>query len=354
MQATGRKKWIFWVGLGLVFLFTFPMFFDIYREAAFNITPHDDYAPYLLYLVHQGGTIPSAPYVYRIFSVVAAIPFYFLLPSYSFTNLTAVDANYLQAVEALAALAYLCTVLCGVMVFLLARRRFGASILASLVVGWMSFFLMEFMSQIGIDPLTLLTILVLLYFCDNPWVFIPLLIVSIAINEKVPLLFAILSFFRVLETALARRKKVGKKLLALWATSWVALGGYFLLRALAPVAGYENQTNLTTFGGSLLRTLQLSASLKGLVQNVLPVLVGAILAVGYAMLVARKSGDLRIYRSDAWVFVVFLGLALVLDVLYTVGRLVLFTYPVFLPGLALWLDEVFQPKDAVRATGSAG
>lgn len=354
MQATGRKKWIFWVGLGLVFLCTVPIFFDIYREAAFNTTPHDDYASYLLYLLHQGGALPSSPYVYRLFSVAIAIPFYYFLPAYSFSNLSAVDPAYLQAVEALSAVSYLCILLTAVMVFLQARWRYGASRLAALVPALLSFLLMEFVSRVGIDPLAVLVIAVLFFFSDRPWVFLGLIFLAIGINEKILLIFAALTFFRGVDVAVSQHKALGKNLIVPWAASWTALACYFLVRALAPVAGFESQTNPVTYWDSLVQTLRLTASTKGLVQNGLPILICGAITWIFSIKVVHQADTVRLFRSDGLVFLVILLIALVTNLQYTAGRVVMFTFPLYLPGLALWLDEVFQPKDAVRATGSAG
>lgn len=69
-------------------LSTVPAFFAIYRDAAFQTLPRDDYAPHLLALVGERGTPPARqptllggnPMGYRMLSVAAAIPFYELLP----------------------------------------------------------------------------------------------------------------------------------------------------------------------------------------------------------------------------------------------------------------------------------
>lgn len=347
MKSYGMRKLIPWLGLSLLFLFTIPIFFDIYREAAFNITPRDDYAPYLQYLIGHGGEMPSAPYVYRLFSVAIAIPFYYLLPAYTFSNLAGVDTSYLMAVEALSAVSYLSIVLTAVMIFFLARRRYGASPLASLVTALTSILLMEFVSRIGIDPLAVLMIAVLLYWIDRPWIFSLLIFVAIGINEKILFLFALLTFFRVVEVLLKRRKKIEKSLLIPWMASWAALAGYFLVRAIVPVPGFENQINPATYWDNLIRTLRLSVSIKGLIQNGLPIVICAILAGSFSFQIAgKKNSDETIYGGDGIVFLAFLLIALVIDLQYTAGRVVMFTFPLYLPAMARLLDACCQPASS--------
>src|SRR5262249_38315168 len=117
-----------------LFLSTVPIFFAIYRTAAFDTVSRDDYAPYLLFLVGEGGQAPASPFGYRILSVAAAIPFYHLMPVYTFKNLGHVDMTALRAAQALSMASYLSIVLTSFVVYKLARDRSGPSPVASLSV----------------------------------------------------------------------------------------------------------------------------------------------------------------------------------------------------------------------------
>ena len=65
-----------------------PFFFITFRLMAFDTVPRDDYARYLLWLLHEpGGAFPGSLYGYRILSVLAAAPFYYVLPALPLTNL---------------------------------------------------------------------------------------------------------------------------------------------------------------------------------------------------------------------------------------------------------------------------
>ncbi len=96
--------------LALVVLVSVPVYFSDYRAAAFNIFPRDDYSPYLLAMTGETGDgpnrqaelFPSAPMAHRPLSVAAALPFYYVLPYYAFTNIEAPDEPYLRATAALA------------------------------------------------------------------------------------------------------------------------------------------------------------------------------------------------------------------------------------------------------------
>ena len=93
--------------LALLVLCTYWIFIDIFRMNAFNTVPRDDYSPYLLYILgEEGGRVLGAPFAYRIFSVAAAVPFYYVLPYFEFSQLEDVNVTYMRAVEALAMASY--------------------------------------------------------------------------------------------------------------------------------------------------------------------------------------------------------------------------------------------------------
>jgi hypothetical protein len=102
-----------------------PFFFLIFRLMAFNTVPRDDYAPYLLWLLHQpGGAFPGSPYGYRILSVLVAAPLYYLMPALPLTNLPAdLAPAYLKATAALAAVSYLAMLAAAMMAYRLVVVR---------------------------------------------------------------------------------------------------------------------------------------------------------------------------------------------------------------------------------------
>src|SRR5271165_2939816 len=117
-------------GAGAFIALTFalnPVFFVIYRLMVFNTVPRDDYAAFLLWLVGSpGGSFPQSPYGYRLLSMVAAAPFYYLLPPLRVTNLPAdLTAPYVRATAAIAALSYLSLLLAAALIYRVARDRCG-------------------------------------------------------------------------------------------------------------------------------------------------------------------------------------------------------------------------------------
>ena len=325
-----------------LFLLSTPLFFAIYRDAAFNTSPRDDYGPYLQHLVGAGGQIPGAPMAYRLMSVAIAVPFYFLLPVYSFTNLVGVNPSYLRATEALSAVSYLSLLATGVLIYMTCRRRLGATQKASVIAALLSFSLSFFVGQEGIDPLGILMVSLLLFLIDKPFTFAVLLVLSVLVYEKIVIVLSIVVFFRFL---LERRRILLPQLVV--CSICVVL--YLVIRLLVKVPGYENQLSPSTYLSSFWRMLSLSMSLKGLVTNVIPTLViGCIAGLGYWTQVRFQIVSSASQRADVFVLAVMILIGMAIDVEYTLGRLVMFAYPLYLPIVSRWIDYEFVEPGASR------
>lgn len=328
------RRFVFQVtGLIIVLLLTSPFFFDIYRIGVFNMVPHDNYADYVLYLAGQNPQAPVAPDLYRIGSVAVAMPFYYWAPSYTFTNLTNFSASYVKATEALSLVSYLSLVLTALVTFGIARRRFSASPGTAALLALAAFFLGGYTSIVGIDLVAILLISVLLYFEDDPRVFATLVVISAAFNEKIPIVFAAVLLTRA-AFALARRQPI--RGIVQLVSSCAATAAYFVVRLfLLRAPGWENQTTPSTYLHGTLDTLALTFTEKGLVANVLPLAIVVLLAV--IAIVARRDGCFEV--ADVSAVVILLVMALFADLGVTLGRIVMYAFPFYLPAIAPFLDE---------------
>jgi len=332
-----KKRILIFVAL-LTFIFaTFPIFFDIYRTAAFNTVPRDDYAPYLLTLVGQSNKIPGAPFAYRILSVAIAIPFYYILPIYTFTNLPNVNIAYLKATQALSFSSYLSLVLTAVIIYAIARKQFHATRASSLIASLTSFFFCNFVSQIGIDPFAILVISLLLLWLNRPFIFALLVFFSIGINEKIPIIFATILAFRFV--SFISQKRPFKIYIQLF-SSFLAVAGYFVATLLLKFPGNESQTNPTTFLSSLQSSLGYTFSLKGLYLNALPILI---LATVIVLIKFQKQNTF--YFSDISGLFILVILAMFADVVYNIGRIAMYSYPLYLPAVACFIDDILGLKE---------
>jgi hypothetical protein len=333
-------------GLAALLLATTPIFFDIYRTAAFNTIPRDDYAPYLLALTGQGGQIPGAPFAYRILSVVAAAPFYYALPAYTFSNLRGVDASYLKATQALSFASYLWLVLTALVIYAIARRQYSASRAACAIVALLTFLLSGFIARTGVDPFAILVIGLLLLWQKRAALFIPLVLVSVGINEKIPIVFAGVMLFRLIAAGRGRRRFDSYPQLL---SSCVAIACYFVVVQVVKAPGHANQLNPGAYWAQFQSTIGYTLSLKGLVLNVIPVLV-----LLFVIALSARCGRPGVFRtSDVSGLVILVALASIADVDYNVGRIAMYSYPLYIPALAGFVDDALDSAQGTVTSSAA-
>jgi hypothetical protein len=315
-----------------------PLFFQIYRTAAFNIVPRDDYGPYLQFILGKGGSLPGSPMIYRPWSVIVAVPFYYGLPFYAFSNLPTIDDAYLRATAALAAVSYLSVIGSAAVMFAICRRKLQASQKASLIVALLSMSLSAYVAQVGIDPLAILVITVLLYLIDRGWPFYLTLVLSTFMNEKIVFFIAIVLGLRLI---FGRQWSEVPRLIVCGA----AVISYLVVRILVYLPGYENQMMPASFLGTLIGTIPLMLSTKGVVTNLVPIGLVAVLAILAYRGIDRLNLRVQlVQKADVLVFVALLLIGMAIKMEYTIGRLVMFAYPLYLPVLSRWIDDWFPDR----------
>jgi hypothetical protein len=319
--------------LGVALTATYPLFIETYRSMAFQTFPRDDYAPYLLWLAGDGSSMPGSPMVYRVLSVAIALPFYFALPVYRFTNLTGIDVAYLRASQALAFTSWLALAGLAVLVYRTSRDRLGASPVAALVAFFAAPLYAQYTGMAGIDPLAMLLIAAAYYWLRAPAAFAPIVIASAAFNEKVPLVFALLLAGRVLAAPRETLRRYPGQILA----CACAVLGYLAVRHFSNIPGWERQLQPTTYLDSALAILKLTLSSKGVFQNLLP--VALVLGV-YAFVWRRRDAVPAAHwsRADVAVPIGLLAVGVAINVEYTLGRLVAHALPLVAPAAAAALE----------------
>jgi hypothetical protein len=342
---TARSSLSYHTGLELagvfagVVLLTYPLFFEIYRSMVFEVAPRDDYTPYLLYLLGEGGHGLDSPYGYRILSILAALPFYFVLPVVSFSNLPPLDPTYLKATQAFAALSYVSIALTSVVMYCLVRRRLDSSVLLSGFAAALTVLLFHFTATPTLDPTAILIVAILFYLIENRLAFSLLVLISAIVNEKIAIVFSTLFLIRL---ALDR---------ALWRTFSVQLVSslasvllYIALLIIVELPGREHQYSIFNFIPSIVSTLQRTFTLQGLVLNVMPLVVLlALAAPALPRLLRRPYGSAYIHPSNALTPIALFFIALLPDIYYNVGRVVMYSFPLVLPLFVTSIIAIGKP-----------
>jgi hypothetical protein len=302
-----------------------PFFFLIYRTSVFKTLPYDDYAPYLLWLTgNPQGAFPDSPYGYRLLSMIAALPFYYGLPALHLTNIPAdVSAAYLKATAALSAVAFLSAVAGATLVAHLARERCGLGRAESALAGVLLFVLYWYAQINAVDSPALTLIVVGLYLLERPTWFAGLILVSVAFNEKIALVLAIwLSIRCVLHRAdrLVLRRQ--------WIAAILGVALYVAVVKLVHLPGNAYQLSPSEYPATVAENLAAYFTGRGLLLNVLPVIVLGAIAVTAGRSPAQETSIL-FRRGDVFVIPALVVVALFLTHLYQAGRIVMHAAPLF-------------------------
>jgi hypothetical protein len=339
-ERSSRRMGISALLLVLALSATYPVFTSAYRSMVFQTAPRDDYAPYLLWITGERASPPRAPMCYRILSVAVAVPFYRALPVYRFTRLPDADPAYVRATQALAFTSWLALAGLAVVMYRIARDRLRASRSAALVAFFATPLFAQYTAVVGVDPLALLLTAAAYYWLTAPTAFVPIVLVSTAFNEKVPIVVGLLLLARVMAAPRETLRRYPAQLVAVAA----AIVGYGAVRHALGIAGNENQMQPLSWLASLLPMLRVTLSVKGLLLNVLPT---ALCFAAYGLVWRRRDSIPSTYwsRADVLVPLGLVGIGIAVDVDYTLGRLVLHALPLVLPAAAV----AAEPRRATEA-----
>lgn len=313
-----------------------PFFFVIYRLTLLDAVPHEDNARFLLSLLGlPGGAVPGSPYGYRGLALLAAVPFYFALPPLPLANAPAGQSPELvQATAALAFLSYLSLVGTLYAAYRLARDRAGQDAATALLAAAMLFVLCWYTGFAALDPLAILLTTLGLYLLANRPGFTLLLLATPVMNETVAVIFVVWLSLRCIASQ-ADRDAFGLQ----WATSLAALLTYVALIAVVHLPGHSFHFYPGDYMETLRSNIAAQATLRGVLQNLLPVALllglGLIGHVGRPRF-ARPSRDAPrprwegLFRPiDLLLIPVMAGVALVLTQRLEVGPIVLHAAPLF-------------------------
>jgi len=341
------RKFLISIGLvALLILFSYGMFFTIYRINAFNIVPRDPYEFYLLYILgEEGGYIPFAGHAHRLFSVAAAVPFYYILPFYKFSLLENVDITYLRAVAALAMVSYISLLVTCALIYSITTKKFGGSASSGLIASLAAMLLLQSGAG-GVDSIGITLVCLLIFYSRSPVIFGILVLISIGFNEKISLVLSILMVSRYL---LARDRQI----IPYAILSGVAFTAYLSIRSILDLPGQEIQMEVSGFLVNAWNNALSILSLKRIAVDLLPVgtlgLLYFLAAKEYRSNVTKYSEYFSITDISALLGIFIVSLAV--NQRMGIGRVAMYCAPFYLPLAAIYVEKLVQKVDSdVRRT----
>lgn len=323
-------------GAALLALVLHPFGVILFRLMIFHTSPRDDYAPILLWwLGAPGANFPLSPYGYRVLSVFIAAPLYSLLSPLALTNLPAgMTAEYVRATAALAAVSFAVIVASMAVAYRLVIDRFRLGRTEGVFAALFVFVAQLYASPFGVDPLAIFVVVLALYFIERAFVFAAILIVSVVVNEKIAIVFAI---WLTIRCALGSRSALG----AQWLAAAAAILAYAALLVLVRLPGHGEQLDPGAYFPTLVQNVVASVTTpRGLAFNIVPcaLLIGAV-AWSWRALGWQRHPIFS--RLDLLVIPALAGVALILTQYFQVGRIVAHSAPLFIWPLAqafgLWV-----------------
>jgi hypothetical protein len=328
ITPAGRRLVEFTCHTALLALILHPLLLIIFRLMIFSTFPRDDYAPMLLWWLGEGGgAAPQSPYGYRVLSVLAAAPFYYLLPPFTLTNLPAgLGAEYVRATAALAASSFVAIAAGAALAYRLAVDRFGFGRAEGMFAGLFVTVVQLYAAPFSIDPHAILVVTLALYFVDRVLVFAAILIAAAIVNEKVAIVFAV---WLTIRCALGDRALLGRQ----WVASMVAILAYAGLLAAVRMPGHGEQLDPSAYLPTVWQNIAASVTPRGLMFNIVPcaLLAGAV-AWSWRALDWQRGRNYSPF--DLLTIPALAGVALALTQFYQVGRVVAHAAPLFIWPLA--------------------
>lgn len=299
-----------------LFLFVFPIFIIIYRLLAYDTLPADPYYEYVMYFQSNNTAfVPTAPRVYRPVYPLLGIFFEWLIPYIPLSRKSAFDPIALKAIQGLSLVSAMSIATYGWICWKELIKSVSTQYPIALATVVVSILLLFQTAFFGIDPLTLLIVLFLLYFRKKKVLFIFGMFLSIPINEKIPFLFALYYSLNWVSQV-----RINKSYLIYPIIASIA---YVLLRITGPYGGHEHQYQVITFAKSFVHSLHHLYSWKGLYLNVLP------LAVLFMIFYYSKREIGYLWLMPLILFVI----GMFMDMEYTIGRLAMHVLPFYLPNI---------------------
>lgn len=306
-------------------------FFDIYRSLAFSTLPYDSYGEIVkLFLGEQKMENMWSPTFYRLaYPAIAYLLFHIVPGVVNFSEL-AIETPllHLKIEQSLALTSSMFIFAYGVLTYVYLRNKGSIKHVLALLVTLVFLFLIKFTAYFGIDPMTFFFLLLGVYFSAHKKAFTIVILSSILVIEKISIL---LFLFYIVQFVLEKNQS-NQNIKYNILISAIGICLYFLYRIAVPLAGYEFQTQISSYPIRFFESLPFFVSLKGFYLTLIP-FIGLI----YIGLKQRRK-DLIIFTIGLLIW------GMCLSMQYSMGRFVMHALPFFTLPFAHFINN-FERED---------
>lgn len=322
-----NKMWIVVVGVLLVYGILF--YLDVYKILVFDIHPHDNYENIVKYFQGElslGDMI--SPYFYR---------FGYTYPAFLFSKLDVLLVDFSHSItftrqekiifQGLAMVNTLSFLGLGALTFLISQTL-GFGRLTSLVVLLINLELLKFTAFFGIDPTTIVAIVLLYFFCTKEWYQAAMvaLLLSFLINEKIGPIFFV---FGGINYFLNRKKM---DLYFVVVPSLISIISYLVLIKIVPLDNFPSQMDFLSYPYRFVQSFRSVFTGQGMLKIALPLVIFSII-----------SYQTKLYKP-LFITLVFWTWGMCLSMQNDIGRMVMITLPFYIPSLNVFVEKYFGTK----------
>lgn len=195
-----NKIFLFFLILFLVLFFSYRDFLVNYRSMLLiDYFPYYRYQDHLIYLLTGDKSFADdLPMNARFLGIYLQLFFYKFLPCIQLTNINLADQHVLFECTtfSLAILNYVCKYLFLIIFFFYVKKKLKRDNLEAFVSLILASIFVQYLENFTLDRLTLLYVIIILYFLDKPKISNVIILLSFLVNEKVMMLLGPLFFIR--------------------------------------------------------------------------------------------------------------------------------------------------------------
>lgn len=329
------KKNLALILFAILFLILFRDFLYTYRMQLTKFLPYYDYqAQIIYYLTGDKSLDVQAPMNLRFLGLFVQYIIFKFLPCFELTRIylqVLPYPNYVCATFSSALMNYISLCAIMTMMFLYAYKKLNLSLAESFICLFLSYVFIDHVEAFTLDRISILYLVLILYFLDKPKICLVLILLSCLVNEKV--IFALAGFFFI--KFFFQKDKFYKGYF--WANFVSGLFALLIFYFYAKILGKgylqsdqpEGLYN-TMFSQGLDRILHMFKTKSGLSNALLPIIFSvAPYIIGYFIKIKKIN-----YSNYEFLIPLSLILFGAGGGMEQIGRYVMYSFPIWIPILS--------------------
>ena len=315
-----------------------------YRMQLENFLPYYNYQNQILYYLTGDKSFDiQAPMNLRFLGLIVQFLIFKLIPCIELTNINSdLTQSYICATYSNALMNYLSMTSFLSLIFLYSYKKLNFNISMSLLTLLLSYIFFNHLEAFTLDRISVLYLLILLYFLDNKKISILLILLSCLVNEKIIIVIGVYFFIR--KFFYYEKQYLMHFVLSLFAFAFAI--SIFVFYSFILKQGYLGQNDPTgiyntIFSEGIFRLKSIFLYSNGISNALLPIIF-SISPYLYLLFTDKKKKSIEILIP---ITLIFFGMG---GGTTNIGRYVMYSMPLWIPLMSIILYEnihkIIKPK----------